>query len=234
MPEKHFIGLGKDDEIAAIQEKAGTDRWIFVCHGFGGNKQRQSEYLELADRGFNVVAFDFRGNGESSGDFIRQDLSSRIEDLETVVDHFSPSSYALFGTSFGGKVAFQASPGLNADAVIGKAPVTYNSIMDKFRNAVENKEEFEYIDGKPIDRRFFEDFDRYSFQDVTGELEIPVAIFHGSADTTVHPENSFRAAKELEVDVTLYRLKDEKHSFSDSGKRKLFDALADWLNRELD
>ncbi len=233
MPEKNLIEVEEGQEVAAIHAEAGTDDWVFVCHGFGGNKGRQREYLELADRDFNTVLFDFRGNGESSGDFIDQDLSSRIKDLEAVVDHFSPENFALFGTSFGGKVAFHASLELEAGAVIGKAPVTYNSIMDKFRAAVKEKGEFEYIDGKPIDQRFFEDLDTYSFEEVTGEIGVPVAIFHGSADTTVHPENSFRAAQQLDTDVALHKLRGEKHSFSPEAKQKLIRHMAAWLDQVL-
>ncbi len=233
MPEKHSVKLGSDEKVAAVHEKADSDDWVFVCHGFGGNKDRQGEYLDLAEKGFNTVLFDFRGNGESDGDFIDQTLSSRIEDLEAVVEHFSPSSCVLFGTSFGGKVAFHASVELDADAVIGKAPVTYNSIMDKFQAAVKEKGEFEYIEGKPIDQRFFDDLDTYSFEDAEGRISAPVAIFHGSDDTTVHPENSFKAAKQLETDVMLQKMKDEKHSFSEEAKQKLLGHMTTWLHRVL-
>lgn len=236
MPEKHFIEVGQEEKVAAVHHPAaGSERFIFFCHGFGSDKE--GSYVERCEKAvendWNGVRLDFRGNGESDGDFIDQDLSSRIEDLEAVVNHFSPRNFAVFGSSFGGKVAFHATPEIEADAVVGKAPVTYNSIMDKFRAAVKQKGEFEYIDGKPIDQRFFDDLDTYSFEEVAASIDVPVAIFHGSADTTVHTENSFRAAQQLDTDVVLHKLQGEKHSFSEEAEQKLISQMMVWLDQVL-
>ncbi|MFB6204137.1 MAG: alpha/beta hydrolase family protein [Candidatus Nanohaloarchaea archaeon] len=231
MTEKSFIEVENGEKVAVLHEDAGSDRWLFVCHGFGGNKDRQSEYIEPAvENGFNPVILDFRGNGESSGEFIDQDLSSRIKDLKAVIKHFDPERYVLFGTSFGGKVALHAAPELEPEAVIGKAPVTYNRIMDKFRAAVEEKGEFEYIDGKPIDQRFFDDLDSQPFEAVVGEIDAPVAIFHGGADTTVHPEHSLKTVKNLEGETLFHRLEGEEHSFTEKGKERMLSLMFDWLS----
>jgi len=231
MPEKHFIEVESGEKVSAIHHGSDTDRWIFFCHGFGSNKQGSYEGRceRAVDEGFNAVRFDFRSNGESDGDFIEQTLSSRIEDLKATVEYFDPEEYVLFGSSFGGKVVFHAAKDLEPEAVIGKAPVTYNEIMEKFRAVVENKGRFEYIDGKPIDNRFVEDLDSYSFEDVVENFDIPVAIFHGGADTTVHHEHSFRAADELETDVMLQKFEDEKHKFSDEAEEKMRDRMITWL-----
>ncbi len=231
MTEKHFIEVEDSKEVAAVHHETDSDKWIFFCHGFGSNKEGSYERRceKAVENEYNAVRLDFRGNGESDGDFIDQSLSTRIQDLKSVVEHFKPEEYVLFGSSFGGKVVFQASTELEPEAVVGKAPATYNEIMDKFRDAVENKGEFEYIDGKPIDGRFFEDFDSYSFEEVTDSLDIPVAIFHGGDDTTVHPEHSFRAAQKLDTDVMLQKLKDERHSFSESAEKFMMDEMIAWL-----
>lgn len=232
MPSRHFIPANEEEEIAAVHHEADSEKWIFLCHGFGGNKDRgnkfRAEYLNK--KGWNVVRFDFRGNGESDSDFIDQGLSSRIQDLKNVVENFRPDSYALFGTSFGGKVVLHAANELeNVNCILLKAPVTYNSIMSRFRKAVQNKGEFEYIEGKPIDKQFFDDFSKYSFSEVL-DLETPIAIIHGRKDTTVHIENSFNAIEDLDTDATLYALEGEKHSFSDKGDEKVCELLESWLS----
>lgn len=214
-------------KVSVTHAETDSNKWIFVCHGFGGNKDRQSEYLELSEKGFNVVTLSFRGNGDSDGKFIEQDLSSRIKDLEAVVEYFEAEEAILFGTSFGGKVVFHAAEDLDVDAVIGKAPVTYKEIMEKFREVVENKGRFEYIEGKPIDDRFFEDFDSYNFEDL--DIDTSVAIFHGGDDTTVHPKFSFKAAEEMETSVMLEKIDGEKHSFSSEGKEYLLSQMVSWL-----
>lgn len=220
-----------NDTISTVHHKADSDKWIFLCHGFGGNKDRGNKERAkfLNENGWNAVRFDFRGNGESTGDFKEQNLSSRIKDLQTVVENFNPDRFVIFGTSFGGKVAFHSIERLeNVAGVIGKAPVTYNEIMNPFRNVVEEKGEFEYIDNKPVDKRFFEDLDDYNFDKLEG-LEIPVCIFHGRKDTTVHIENTFQAIELFDNECMLYAFKDEKHSFSDEGKRKMNPAMLEWL-----
>jgi len=46
------------------------ERTIILCHGFGADKASQLRLVrDLAPNGFNVLAFDFRGHGESGGQF---------------------------------------------------------------------------------------------------------------------------------------------------------------------
>ena len=232
MTEKHFIEVEAGEEGTAVHHKASSNKWIFLCHGFGGNKDRGNKGRAEAynEAGWNAVRLDFRGNGESDGDFIEKDLSSRIKDLEAVINHFRPGKTVLFGTSFGGKVVFHTANKNNVDGVIGKAPVTYNKIMDKFKAVIEEKGVFEYIDGKPIDERFIEDLEAYSFSKVEDELDIPVFISHGAADQTVHIEHSINAVKNLDVDVEFQKLKGVKHSYSNGGKRKINSSVKAWLS----
>lgn len=233
MTSKLDIETGDRQKISAIHHKSDSDQWIFFCHGFGSNKEGSYEGRceKLQEKGWNAVRFDFRGNGESDGDFIDQNLSTRIEDLKAAVDYFDPESCVVYGSSFGGKVVLHfAAQDERVKAVISRAPVTYNEIMSKFRGVIQNKGKFEYIDNKPIDQRFFDDFDQYSFSDIKENLNVPVAIFHGSADTTVHTKHSFNAAQELDTDVSLFKLKDENHSFTERGECFMREEMVSWLD----
>lgn len=230
---KKFNTTVNNQKIEGIVHQSQTDKWIFFCHGFGSNKKGSYEercnFLQR-EKDYNCVRFDFRGNGESEGEFINANLSSRIEDLRAVIDYFDPESCIVFGSSFGGKVAFHAAlEDERIRKVIGKAPVTYNSIMDKFRSAVENKGKFEYIEGKPIDTSFFEDFDKFSFKDVEDNLEIPVLIVHGGADTTVKLENSLKAVENVDFDMRLLKLEGEKHKFSTEGENKMLEEIKSFV-----
>lgn len=234
--EKHFIEIENGEKVAAAHHEASSNKWLFLCHGFGGNKDRGNKGRAEAfnEIGWNTVRLDFRGNGESDGEFIEQDLSSRIEDLEAAIEYFRPGKCVLFGTSFGGKVVFHTAIQRDVGGVIGKAPVTYNRIMDKFRSVIDKKGTFEYIDGKPIDERFIKDLDTYSFSDVEDQLEAPVFMSHGAADQTVHIENSVEALKNLDVDVEFQKLRGVKHSYTDEGKRKMNSAVKAWLGRNFE
>lgn len=231
--EKHRIEVEKGEEISAVHHKADSDKWLFLCHGFGSNKK--GSYKARAERavaeGFNAVRFDFRGNGESNGEFRDQYLSDKIKDLKACIEFFQPDEIFLFGMSFGGKVIFHAAKDLDVEAVIGKSPVTYNSVMDKFRDAVEEKGEFTLFEDKTITRDFYTDLDTYNFSETNEGLDIPIAVFHGSADTTVHFENSAEAAEEYDGEFMLYKLKDEAHSVSEEAERKIQDMIFAWLEQ---
>jgi alpha-beta hydrolase superfamily lysophospholipase len=233
MTTKHSVEVETGEEVSAVHHSADSDKWIFFCHGYGSDKE--GSYEERAKRaveeGYNAVRFDFRGNGESDGEFIDQSLSTRIQDLKACIDFFGPEKIFLFGMSFGGKVVSHATEEMDIEALILKSPVTYNSIMDKFRKVVEEKGSYTHFGDKTIDERFFEDFDTYSFEEVTSGLGVPVAVFHGGADTTVHFENSAEAVKAFETEALLYKLEGEEHSMSDEGEKKLKDIMFAWLDQ---
>lgn len=229
--KKHSISID-EEEISAVHIPDESEEWVFLCHGFADTKERSM--LPLAkmfkERGFNAVVFDFRGNGESSRDFREATLTSRIEDLRTVIDFFDPGRCFIYGTSFGAKVTYHAASTMDGiDAIVTKAPVTYNEIMDKFRKVVEEKGEAEFY-GKKFDQSFFDDLDGYGFEDVVRDLDVPVAIFHGGEDTTVHPRYSFRAAEELHTDLSLNMFEGQEHSFTDEATERMVEISVTWLN----
>ena len=231
--EKHRIEVENGEEISTVHHRADSSKWLFLCHGFGSNKE--GSYEARAERavqeGFNAVRFDFRGNSDSDGKFEDQHLSDKIEDLKACVDYFDPERVFLFGMSFGGKVVFHAAEDLDAEAFIGKSPVTYNSVMGKFREAVERKGEFEVFEGKKITTGFYSDLDQYDFSEALESLNIPFSIFHGGADTTVHFENSAEAVKEFDGEAMIYKLEGERHSMSDEGEAKLREMMFAWLEK---
>jgi len=91
---------------------------VILCHGIPGGGVRDSQdqgYAHLAAalnrQGFVAVIFNFRGAGESSGDF---DIIGWVEDLKSVLDYSlaitgHPPKTVLFGFSAGAAVAVHAA-----------------------------------------------------------------------------------------------------------------------------
>lgn len=236
MPTNHRVSVASDERIAAVHHEAASTEWIVFCHGLISDKTGSYEgrCRRAAAEGFNAVRFDFRGCGESDGTFVDQTLSSRIEDLAAVVEYFDPASYTVFGSSFGGKVAFHtATTDDRVDAVVTRAPVTYNRTFDELRTEVAAAGEFQYDTGHRVDDRFFDDLDQYEFTAVEAALDRPVTIVHGGTDESVAPEHSYRAAERLDTDVLLLKFADEGHRFSRAAEAGLRDAMFDWLARVL-
>ncbi len=234
MPTRHRIQVTDTESIAAVHHSAPSDRWLVFCHGFLSDKSGSYERRarRAVDEGFNAVRFDFRGCGESDEAFADQSLSTKLDDLAAVVDSFDPASLVLFGSSFGGKVAFHAAADDRIDpiAIATRAPVTANAAFDEYRSIVDTEGRCRFDDDRWIDRRFFEDLAAHPFEAVCAAVvDVPVAIFHGRADDVVPIEHSFEAASSLGTDVVLEVSAAEGHIFSAAGNERVLDRLFDWL-----
>ncbi|AUV83489.1 alpha/beta hydrolase [Salinigranum rubrum] len=236
MPTTHAVTTDTGERLAAVHhapETAGTETWLVFCHGFVSDKSGSYEgrCARAAEEGYHAVRFDFRGCGESAGEFVDQTLRSKVADLRAVLAHFDAPSYALVGSSFGAKTAFHAA--VDSDrrirAVAGRAPLTYNRTFDGMRAVVEREGEFTYDTGHTVDERFFADFERYAFDDVTDELTVPVALFHGADDESVAPGDSLDATAAFDVSVLLQVLAGEGHRFSRPAEVRFRRQLFDWL-----
>lgn len=232
MPANHQITIEHEQEISAVHHPGPSDEWFVCCHGFLSDKTGSYEQRceRAVENGYNAVRFDFRGCGESSGAFVEQTLSARIADLRAVLKYFDPESVVLFGSSFGAKTAFHtAVDDTRVEAIVGRAPVTYNRTFDDLQAVVAETGSFEYDTGQTVDQRFFDDFAKYSFETVTESLDIPVALFHGRADESVVLADSFDATVAFGVDVLLQVYQDEGHVFSEAAEERMQRQLFDWL-----
>jgi uncharacterized protein len=107
------------------------------CVGFGGVKEWTPVGLctLLAEQGYTMLSFDYRGFGGSEGERARllpqeqvEDAVCALEYLATQVPNIDPRRIGIFGTSFGGGIAALAavhSP--RARALVMSVPVTSGS-----------------------------------------------------------------------------------------------------------
>ena len=65
---------------------------LLICHGFTGDKVENHFIFvkmarRLADAGFFAMRFDFRGSGESEGDFSDMTVPAEIDDARVALAH---------------------------------------------------------------------------------------------------------------------------------------------------
>lgn len=91
---------------------------IVVCHGLTGDRSGPQKILsrwaeQLCEHGYLVIRFDFRGAGDSSGDFTKTTFKQMEKDLEAVVEwsmaHFPQLRLFLAGLSIGGIAALMTA-----------------------------------------------------------------------------------------------------------------------------
>jgi uncharacterized protein len=106
---------------------------VVFCHGFGGTKEGTPTGLStiLAEHGYTVLAFDYRGLGGSEGGKGRINPADQVEDAVHALEYLAQrpevdgGRIAIYGTSFGGGVvALAALRSGRPRAVAMAVPVT--------------------------------------------------------------------------------------------------------------
>lgn len=187
-----------------------SDNFIICSHGLYSNKESR-KYIELAELAKNedisCVRFDFRGCGESEGNF-SYSLEERYRDLKNVIGYvnkkFENATISLFGSSFGGMVSILYA---------GKNYVKSLSIM-----ATPVKI---YIKGRKID--------------VSPYVKkcSNILILHGKKDEIVESKNAYIIYKDAK-EAKKIALFNTDHSFSDEEERiKALEEVVKWTKRYL-
>lgn len=173
---------------------------VIMLHGFGGQHITTAFKFprlsrKLVEKGFATVRFDFRGSGDSEGDFIDVTPTTELNDALEVISWVRNSEWCnnelyLLGYSLGGFIsALVAASCENLKSICMWAPAILNKEIFKGEFA-KFKGQFEsdgYIDlaGLKLGKGFVDEILNI---DASKELEKytgPVMIIHGSEDKVV-------------------------------------------------
>jgi uncharacterized protein len=161
----------------------GTQTLIYH-HGNGGNVGDNAEHAcRLNQFGFTVLIFDYRGYGNSKGDFpseqqVYEDSEAAWE-FATKQKQVSPRDIILYGHSLGAAVAIEmATRHPNASGLIAESAFTSVYEMGR-RNVAFNLFPLRLLINQEMD----------SISKVPA-LKMPVLFIHGEADTLVPAEMS--------------------------------------------
>lgn len=195
---------------------AGTPRGTVVyLHGVAD--ARTSALAAIARytaRGFDVVAFDSRAHGQSSGDACTYGFYEK-RDLARVIDHARPGPVVLVGVSLGAAVALQAAAeDARVSAVL--AAETFSDLesiardrspwiirVGSFGRAIHSAERqarFVVADVSPVR--------------AATRIAVPVFMVHGDADRDTRPEHSQRVFDALHGPRRLVRVPGAGHGQS--------------------
>lgn len=220
---------------------------VVMCHGFTGTKVEPHRIFvdnarELARNGMAVLRFDFRGSGDSAGEFRDMTVGREIADAQAAVDFMcrrkevDASRIGLMGLSMGGCVSACVA---GRDARI-KALVLWSAVgnMERvFEWMIEpfgKKKQIADFDGLELRRGFFEELPRIKPLEEVKCYPGPALVIHGANDTIVPVSDAYDYAAVLGKQGKLKLIKDADHVFASiPWKKKVITATRDFMVEQL-
>jgi dipeptidyl aminopeptidase/acylaminoacyl peptidase len=215
---------------------------VVMLHGFTGNKIENHRLFvlvarDLCDLGFVVLRFDFRGSGDSDGDFEDMAIPEEISDAEKALTFLMEQRWVdreavgILGLSMGGRVAaILASRDRRVKFVILYS-AALGQLVPRFLSGIEGysilkamKEEpdsrtvIEVREGWYLKKPFFETLDEVVPLDVMDRIKVPILIVHSEKDQVVPLEdsiNGLEVVKNLNQKNELYIVEGGNHVFTD-------------------
>lgn len=185
-----FVLAGKDaaDKVNALS--------VLICHGNGGDiGDRVDQVRRFHDMGFNVLIFDYRGYGTSTGKPTEKGTyydAMAVWQYLTAEKKIEPRKIVIFGQSLGGGIASWLAEQVHPGALILESTLT--SALDMGRRM------FPYL---PV--RLFCTF-KYDSLSRVGRIRCPMIVAHSIDDMTVpfeHGQRLFKAANEPKMFVEM-------------------------------
>ena len=174
----------------AEQSRRGA---VVYLHGIADNRSSSVGIIErFRPRGFDVIAYDSRANGNSGGDVCTYGFYEK-RDLKHVIDTLTPGPVVLIGTSLGAAVALQEAAGDERISAIVAAE-TFSDL----RTVATERAPFFFT--PPTIARAFRLAERdghFTVDDVSPEeaarhTTAPTLLVHGTDDIDTRPDHSRR------------------------------------------
>lgn len=216
---------------------------VLFCYGFAGNKCGKYRLLvrlaeDLVKNGIAVLRFDYRGAGDSEGDFLDMTVEGKISDIQTCLEYLQKDSQidsqriGLFGRSLGGAIAIAAArKNTFVKSLVLWAPV-YNSVpwqklWDSFQTQrldEKQKHQIQNLPGGIPNLTFLKQFFQLSLENELKFLkEIPLLHIEGDQDTIVQSEHgqAYRLARKGLDNTKFLTLPNSDHDFSDGADQEV-------------
>ncbi len=217
---------------------------VLICPGFAGNKCGKFRLFvslgkQLAQAGIAVLRFDYRGSGDSEGEFSDITLEGKINDTLSCLDFLAndplidANRIGILGRSLGGAIAVLAARRhQHIKSLALWAPVFKSDPWQKLWNAMKSKS----LQGEPQinaanqallknlpanipNLEFLKQFFSLQLDNELKELQhIPLLHIHGALDQVVHIEHAkdFENVRAGIGQSHFIRLPNSDHDFSDS------------------
>jgi dipeptidyl aminopeptidase/acylaminoacyl peptidase len=188
---------------------------ILMLHGFTGNHLEPSflfaRFSKIAAKnGYATVRFDFRGSGNSDGEFYNMTSESELRDALEITkiikedDRFDKDNIFVLGLSMGGTISLRLvgkEPNIFKGCILWSAASLNKEIFSKSLEESKDKmiktENGYDVGGIEIGENFIEEVLSYDAINESKKFKGPYLLIHGSNDPTVPLEVSKKATSLL-------------------------------------
>lgn len=190
-----------DDELklklhADVYENGeGNSKWAIVTHGYTGNAASMTRWVRnFYEKGYNVLAPDLRGHGNSEGEYIGMGWHDRLDMLQwidAIIKTDSDAEIVLFGISMGGAtVMMTAGEELPPNVKVIVEDCGYASVADVFIYQLDDLfglPEFPVMQAANTVTNIRAGYDLYEASAVNqiAKSKTPTLFIHGDSDTFV-------------------------------------------------
>lgn len=237
-----------------LPEGKGPFPALSLFHGFTGQRMEPHQLFvktarALARTGIAALRFDFRGSGESEGDFKDVTVSGEIEDgreslrflgAQREVD---PNRLGVLGLSMGGFVASSLAvedPRVKAMVLWAAGAQAYRMFPRYVHLTGPNREQWVRqgrwdFGGNVLGSGFLEDLEkRESPLSRLSAFAGKALVLHGDADASVPVSEAEAYRKALGRKAKVHILKNADHTFNRTGWEKtVIDTTLAWVRKNL-
>lgn len=230
---------------------------VLMCHGLAGNKTgRFRIYVnlakELAREGIASLRVDFRGCGDSDGEFSEATVNGFVKDAQVSLDHLinhpgiDPKRIGIFGRSFGAAIALMAAHQCKTvKSIVLWAPLYDTEQWQKKWQYFNEESTSDYerelllsIDGQLGNLKFFDEFFKLDLENDLDFLQnIPLLHVHGTKDATIdiqHAEKYKQKRKHSHAPTKFIRLDEADHDFAKrQDQLRAIDETVKWFKTTL-
>jgi pimeloyl-ACP methyl ester carboxylesterase len=224
-------------------DRSDTDTLVIYAHGFMSNKNHRMvpRFVEHLSEHFDVMAFDFRGHGESGGFCSFGDVE--MHDLETVVQYARSLSYqrvVTIGSSMGGATVLR-----HAGIVGGiEGVITIGAFADarNLRRMIAALG-LHFAFHTPFGNHFTTltrgtrlgalSIHEQQPIDVVHQIKAPLLLIHGEWDMLIHPNEARRLYARANTPKELLIVPRRGHDMP-LLTRETADRIQQWVAREVE
>lgn len=219
---------------------------VIFSHGYGGTHSIGAPYAQaLAQKGFVVYCYDFRGGSNSSrsdGSPLEMSVFTEKADLEAVLSMLQSLDYVddqrifLMGTSQGGMVSAMAGAAhpeeVRGMMLLYPAFCIPENARAQFTTLESVPDQVSFFSWLTVGRRYVEDVWDYDVYADVATYEKDVLILHGDRDGTVDLSYSQRAVEEYPA-AELKVIEGAGHGFSGGNFDLAMGYILDYLGNQL-